>query len=339
MDTESKAELLHLAKAEKGISRDIIVPGEMNLHALHYAIQRLFGWQNSHLHKFALSDGDFEKLTDDRFGEYAELCGVLFRFPNDDFSDLYWDDDYKEGSNFKNWIKKKYTAPYRCACVADSWPDNWQKINDFRVNFPQFNDNSSLKSIAEKVDMGEDFNCLMERLTINELLWLQPEDYPENQYWLGDIKRQVAANIKELEDDPEIELQMREASDKLKYWRQVRDWLDMTKYYHPNNYKSTTRKEFGRSYDEMVEECERNIPYLTIECSTLLNAWVVEPTPNFTELYYQYDYGDDWWLKITVEDVCSVNPQEALTQPVCVAADGLDLVGDCGGINGYVFCN
>lgn len=30
------------------ITRDILIPSDMPLHNLHYAIQKLFGWQNSH---------------------------------------------------------------------------------------------------------------------------------------------------------------------------------------------------------------------------------------------------------------------------------------------------
>lgn len=36
------------------ISRDIIVPKDIPLYALHYTIQRAFGWENSHRHVFKL---------------------------------------------------------------------------------------------------------------------------------------------------------------------------------------------------------------------------------------------------------------------------------------------
>ena len=58
---EEWEEFLRLAKAERGISRDILVPGDMNLHALHYAIQQAFGWQNSHLHRFLLGEEDYDR--------------------------------------------------------------------------------------------------------------------------------------------------------------------------------------------------------------------------------------------------------------------------------------
>ncbi len=55
MMPEEEKEFLKLAKAEKGIIREVLVNREMNLHAMHYMIQKLFGWQNSHLHNFSLS--------------------------------------------------------------------------------------------------------------------------------------------------------------------------------------------------------------------------------------------------------------------------------------------
>lgn len=50
---ERETEILkNYGRMEKFISRDFIVPGNMTLHALHYAIQKAFGWENSHLHSF-----------------------------------------------------------------------------------------------------------------------------------------------------------------------------------------------------------------------------------------------------------------------------------------------
>ncbi len=38
----------------ESITRDILIPSDMPLHNLHYAMQKLFGWQNSHLRSFYL---------------------------------------------------------------------------------------------------------------------------------------------------------------------------------------------------------------------------------------------------------------------------------------------
>ncbi|MFA9466804.1 MAG: hypothetical protein ACERKN_21295 [Velocimicrobium sp.] len=47
------------------------------------------------------------KLTD-----WAKFAGMYFRFPCEDYEDIYWDDDYKAGISVKNWMRKKYTGPY-----------------------------------------------------------------------------------------------------------------------------------------------------------------------------------------------------------------------------------
>ena len=93
------------------ITRDILIPSDMPLHNLHYAIQKLFGWQNSHLRKFELPEADYDRLTGGTVRGWSELVGVLFQPPSEAESDLFWDDDYVSGS-FKTWLKKKYTGPY-----------------------------------------------------------------------------------------------------------------------------------------------------------------------------------------------------------------------------------
>lgn len=96
----------------RAISRDILVPADMPLHNLHYAIQKAFGWQNSHLHHFTYEDELLENLFGGKFISWVPFCGLYFRFPSENFDDLYWDDDYEEGYSVKSWLRSKYTGPY-----------------------------------------------------------------------------------------------------------------------------------------------------------------------------------------------------------------------------------
>ncbi len=93
------------------ITRDILIPSDMPLHNLHYAIQKLFGWQNSHLRRFYLPKEVYHKLTSGTVRGWVDLVGILFQPPSESEKDLFWDDDYGEGS-FKTWLRKKYTGPY-----------------------------------------------------------------------------------------------------------------------------------------------------------------------------------------------------------------------------------
>ena len=125
-DVKDRVVLNRYGKVKQGIIREILVPADITLHALHYVIQRAFGWQNSHLHQYLLPEEVFQKMTggknrqdeygrtlyDGKLTDWIDLCGVYFRFPCDDFEDIYWDDDYKQGVSIKTWFRKKYTAPY-----------------------------------------------------------------------------------------------------------------------------------------------------------------------------------------------------------------------------------
>ena len=93
------------------ITRDILIPSDMPLHNLHYAIQRLFGWQNSHLRSFNLPKQIYDKLTGGTVKGWSDLVGILFQPPSEAERDIFWDDDYKSGS-IKVWLRKKYTGPY-----------------------------------------------------------------------------------------------------------------------------------------------------------------------------------------------------------------------------------
>jgi hypothetical protein len=93
------------------ICRDILIPSDMPLHNLHYAIQKLYGWQNSHLRCFRLPEEVYQKLTGGTVKGWADLVGVLFQPPSESEEDIFWDDDYEKG-NFNAWLKKKYTGPY-----------------------------------------------------------------------------------------------------------------------------------------------------------------------------------------------------------------------------------
>ena len=96
LNEHEKEILRRFGKVKQTIYRDIAVSPSITLHALHYAIQRAFGWQNSHLHHFSL-DPSYEcktvtELTGDTFANWRKLCGRYFRFPvdvNDDEEMVY----------------------------------------------------------------------------------------------------------------------------------------------------------------------------------------------------------------------------------------------------------
>ncbi|MCC8101191.1 MAG: plasmid pRiA4b ORF-3 family protein [Clostridiales bacterium] len=357
MRPEDRAELLKLAKAESAISRDILVPGTMNLHALHYAIQKLFGWQNSHLHNFSIPQEDFDALTAGTLGGYTDLCGVLFRFPDDDMSDLYWDDDYKKGVSVKSWLKKKYSAPFRQYSVGDSYLGNLWEIEGFRDRFPDFKDEITLKEILNKVAIEQDWNFLAERLTIRELF---AAEHDSARAWKGDVVGKLELLKEELEDEKlyNSEDEMKEAAAELRNWRQSYSQLDHLSWVHPDTYKKEIEGAYKKPYDDVIKIHEEQMNAWAMQCLDLFRNLNINLSPYFDTLYYLYDYGDDWCVKITLEeiyhktededfvdnDMCRISKDlkpvleqvDAKEKIVCMAADGLNVVDDCGGLHGYL---
>lgn len=63
------------------------------------------------------------------------------------------------------------------------------------------------------------------------------------------------------------------------------------------------------------------------------------PLPVTKELWYYYDYGDDWKVRITLVEnspLAQENPQVYQQEkPICIQRDGVSLMDDVGGIHGY----
>ena len=99
VDDDDMEVLRKYGKVERGITREILVPADITLHALNYVILRAFGWQNGHLHRFGLPKDVFQKMTggknkvdkrgyveyDGKFKDWVKLCGLYFRYPCEDF--------------------------------------------------------------------------------------------------------------------------------------------------------------------------------------------------------------------------------------------------------------
>lgn len=181
--------IVKYGKTKKSISRDVLVPGDITLHALHYVILKLFGWQNGHLHSFSLLENDFQKLTGDRFDKYSQLCGVYFRFPTEDYEDLYWDDDYEEGRSLSTWLRSKYTGPYVYGGEGDYYLPNQYEVRRFCEHFSNMNVKElSLQQIREKIDLGGNPNNLLERMCLRDVLYVNsPEDMGKDKVDVSNI--------------------------------------------------------------------------------------------------------------------------------------------------------
>ncbi len=333
-----KKRLLFLAKAKKEISRDVLVPGDMNLHALHYAIQKLFGWQNSHLHNFFLPREDFIWTTEGKYGPYTNLTGVLFRFPGDDLADQYWDDDYEENISVKNWLRKKYSAPFRRGAISDTYLGNDWKLEEFEEQYRDFGYDAELKSIRQEVMIEGNFDCLMEHLTVGELFLSENSPKVSKSDWVAEMWSRADKLDRMLDESkPDLD-ELRSAADELRTWRMSADDLDRLKWLSPDTYRREVREQLDMSYEDAVAMYKKQISRYSAQCRKLFYDWNVTLEPYFPKIYYEYNYGDDWCIEITAKER-QHNRLAYLAlngKPVCIAADGLNLVDDCGGTHGYL---
>ena len=125
--------------------------------ALNYAIQRCFGWQNSHLHNFVLPEKQFAALTDRQTKQYVMLIGLVFRSPWMK-EEEFWADDYEDGS-FKTWLKSKYTAPYKSLCYGEGL--HQCKNDAFRIEHEYY----YCRVKRTHYDNGHDFYGPMEKIS------------------------------------------------------------------------------------------------------------------------------------------------------------------------------
>ena len=314
LNDNEKERFLKLAKARNGISRTVLVPGSMNLHAMHYMILRLFGWQNEHLHRFSFSENDFNRLTQDTVGGWLELCGALLHFPSHDNADSMWDDDYEPTKSVKNWLKGKYKGKYRNLSVSDTMWGAQKEVKRFENDFLLSEKNiagkvpisrsSTLKQLDQVVTFEQPFNCISERLTLNELFAGRDEvDKSEDAFktWmkmLEESRDKSLSDIKNLNQNRRLKKELDECVEELSRWRSLQLNVESAVMY---GREKEVREHFGKSAESVIREAKEAIPVWEKDTFSILNAWNPVMIPYFDSIYYEYDFGDGWCIKITCE--------------------------------------
>lgn len=322
LDKEEREELLRYAKAENGIFREVLIPGDMNLHALHYMIQSLFGWQNSHLHHFSISQDTFAQMTEGRFDKWTELCGKLFRFSTDNMEDLYWDDDYEPGISVKSWLKSKYKAPYVQKAYADSLEGNLEGIADFKKRFPDIPMDIMLEALNSRVVFEEDYNTLLEGLTLHELLPVFKVLYYLYDY--GDDWCVHIAMIDKYDRKTNADLQPSVAGG----WfvpdiMNEKDGLSKYRYFIDDG-EDNIQKELEK------QVAEKGVPKK--EYATTAAGEVYDISGLFDAIdnrqHFECEVEEELRAQLAVVDVKRM--------PICTKADGLNVMDDVGGISGLL---
>jgi len=333
--------LRRYGKVNKGITRDILVPADMTLHALHYTIQKAFGWQNSHLHNFKLPQEVFDGITGKTTSGWEEFCGLYFNSPDGENMDRYWDDDYQEGKSFKNWLKSKYTGPYYYWGSSELLLEEKLAARELITSYK--------KSRKKEPELRDLFNYtmqapeeLLERLPVSEVLFPAGENADRKK--LEKLKKKAADIYNRYVDDYEVlRGEMEEVEDRFLEDPFAEDDYDL----------SIWANEVDKEFTRIVKKTNLKV------------------TPITDRLDYSYDYGDGWEIAVTcLDSYCCAEEAEdgvrkkdwsaqkflnrsgeeaegnrkgqiitVLTEwkPLCIKADGLPVMDDVGGIYGY--CN
>ena len=309
--------LRRYGKVDKGITREILVPSSITLHALNYAILRAFGWQNGHLHKFSLPKAVFQKLTggknkvdkhgfveyDGKFKDWVKLCGLYFRYPCEDFEDLYWDDDYEEGQSIKTWMRKKYTGPYR-------YKGEWEHYSNANAaaNEDMIEHSLGKVPIQEMMfDYQGGMDELLERIPLIELM------IPEG-----------------IKDDPAV-------YDRIKFLVKQQEEDDNDHSVLPVAHELTYEYDYGDGWEVKIilEDCYYTKNIFDAQRESGLSGAVVMPVSDKQVLadMTAFDKNNQKLSKSMALKVATVAMKK---RPVCIVLDGMSLMDDVGGIHGYI---
>jgi len=317
VDEQDMEVLRRYGKVEKGITREILVPADITLHALNYVILRSFGWQNSHLHRFCLPKDAFQKLTggknqvdkydmveyDGKFKNWVDLCGIYFRYPTEDFEDIYWDDDYKEGQSIKTWFRKKYTGPYR---YNGEW-EHYSKAN-----------------AAAKRDMTEHS---LEKYSIQDLLFDYQGGLDELLERIPLIELLIPQGVKV---DPTI-------TDKIKFLQKQAEKEAKDVSVYPIAHELIYSYDYGDGWEVKItlEDCYYTKDIFDAQKESGLSGAVIMPVTDKQVLADKtaFDMNNQKLSKAMALKVATVAMKK---KPVGLSVDGLSLMDDVGGIGGYI---
>ena len=312
MDDEENNVLRTYGDVKEEISRTVLVPAEMPLHALHYLINQAFGWQNSHLHNFSLPEAVESSLTDGgRLSSWSKLCGVYFRFPAE-YEDIFWDDDYVEGESFKTWMRRKYNGPYYNGAKSEDYENCQKEVANLRRQFSEFEvredfgemydrhqktgekdgprskgrkkfDDATIHELENNITFEHGFFELLEHIELLQILMTGKDTASESPLAASDISlcRQLTARL--AKPVP--------VTNKLEY-----------EYDYGDDWK------------------------VSIEC---IDEYYEKTSADGASHYF-----DKNSIQVLDDDLYSKVGKKL--KPVCIESDGLPLMDDAGGIHGYV---
>lgn len=359
---EQQETLAKYAKVKKSLSRTVLVTGHTLLWQLHYIIQQAFGWTNSHLHRFALPEASFEKITNNSAKTWGELCGIIFRYPDGNLEDLYWYDneDYGRKSSLKHWFREKYTTEEEYLGEGDHYYNNQKAVKSL-LAMPRplklFGGKqvpvgkATLSELRRGMGFDGDINTILTRLPIGEIFTL-PKHVPNYKAWRESMNDLVNSVVDMHDKNVEKDFAM--------YERAIRKGQELMEKYC-DEYGEFKDGVPYKLQEELTEELEKASEAVDLR-NMLLEAFNPMVHAFTDSLVYHYDYGDGWQVRVTCKNVYCAEEAEGEEAPVfmgdenkkisaklyeavhavsknknplCIATDGVNVVDEVGGLNGF----
>ena len=296
-EDEKKLLMKYADATERGtITRDVLIPWDMPLHNLHYAIQRLFGWQNSHLRAFRLDEKDYVRLTGGRVREWAKLVGILFQGLPDDEYDKFWDDDYIYGY-IRTWLRKKYTGPYVFGGYTEEYEEAKGSVDELIHRFPT-------------VDVRESFF-----------------DYNERTKGKKDCESE---GIRIIKTAPILSLTVRELTNSISIDSALDELLERMPVAEVLGVKGAELAEFEEIKNWTEERIFKPATDKLIYNYDFGDNWIVEITRpgNFVDLSGQRGIDEERIGK-------AIDTVREKHKPVCIGKKGGYVMDDVGGMGGF----
>lgn len=312
MDDEENYVLRTYGDVKDGISRTVLVPAVMPLHALHYLINQAFGWQNSHLHNFRLPEAVESSLTDEgRLSSWSRLCGVYFRFPAE-YEDIFWDDDYMEGESFKTWMRRKYNGPYYDGAKSERYENCQKEVDDLKSQFSEF-------------EVREDFGEMYDRRQKTG-----EKDGPRSK----GRKKFEDGTIHELETNITFEHGFFELLEHLQLYKVLMPGSSAVGEENLAESDVPFSKMLAARFAAPVpvtDRLEYEYDYgddwkVSIEC---VDEYYEKASADGTSRYFDHN-----GIQVLDDELYSKVGKKL--KPVCIGSDGLQVMDDAGGIHGYV---
>lgn len=295
------------AKVQNGFTREVLVPTSMSLNALNYMIQKLYGWQNSHLHSFSLPKGVFNAVTDgSNIEQWKNLCGVLFRYPEEEDGDRYSGDDYDGTISFKTWLKNKYSGTELPFCVSDTYIENQRMIaaDETMWNKLAAQGVASLEQLEFAMDLGGPCDTILERLTLGEILSTS-DQISDMTSWIALTAEEIEAKQKLIEQCKETQIGYLSLIEELARLRSHRMTLEkMDLFMHRGSYLYDIPKT---RVEQIYKEGTKTVHYMESNLKQIFSALEPQITPLTDTLLYSYDYGDGWCVRVTCTEGYYIN--------------------------------